>query len=40
MEAAVREANMFALFNVTDRGSSWIGPAVVAAVLSATNNIR
>jgi len=34
------EANMFALFNVTDRGSSWIGPAVVAAVLSATNNIR
>ena len=34
------EANMYALYNVTDRGSSWIGPAVVAAVLSATNEIR
>ena len=34
------EANMFALYNITDRGSSWIGPAVVAAVLSRTNNIR
>lgn len=34
------EANMYALYNCTDRGSSWIGPAVVAAVLSATNNVR
>jgi hypothetical protein len=34
------EANMYALYNVTDRGSSWIGPAVVAAILSATGNIR
>ena len=34
------EAAMFALYNVTDRGSSWIGPAVVAAILTATNNIR
>jgi UMF1 family MFS transporter len=34
------EASFFALYNVTDRGSSWIGPAVVSAILSATNNIR
>ena len=34
------EANMYALYNVTDRGSSWIGPGVVAAILSATGNIR
>jgi UMF1 family MFS transporter len=30
------EAQFFALFSVTDRGSSWIGPAVVAATIQAS----
>jgi UMF1 family MFS transporter len=34
------EANMYALYNITDRGSSWIGPAIVASVLNTTGTIR
>lgn len=34
------EAQFYALFSFTDRGSSWIGPAVVAAVIQATGTIR
>ena len=30
------EAQFYALFSLTDRGSSWIGPAVVAAVIQAS----
>jgi MFS transporter, UMF1 family len=34
------EANMYALFNITDIGSSCIGPAIVASVLNSTGSIR
>ncbi len=34
------EAQFFSLYNVTDRGSSWIGPAVIAAVINTTGSIR
>lgn len=34
------EAQFYSLYNVTDRGSSWIGPAVVATVINTTGSIR
>jgi hypothetical protein len=34
------ESQFFALWAFTDRGSSWIGPAVVAAVIQSTGTIR
>ena len=34
------EAQFYSLYNVTDRGSSWIGPAVVATVINTTGTIR
>jgi hypothetical protein len=34
------EANLYSLYNVTDRGSSWIGPAVVAAVINNTGTVK
>jgi hypothetical protein len=34
------EAQFFSLYNVTDRGSSWIGPAVISAVINSTGTIR
>ena len=35
-----QEDMFFALYNVTDRGSSWIGPAVISAILQTTGSIR
>ena len=34
------ESQFYALFSFTDRGSSWIGPAVVATVIQSTGSIR
>lgn len=34
------EAQFWSLYSVTDRGSSWIGPAVIAAVLQSTGSVR
>ena len=31
---------MFALFEITDKGSSWLGPMVAAAVRQRTGRIR
>ena len=31
---------MFALFEITDKGSSWLGPLVAAAVRQQTGRIR
>ena len=35
-----QEDLFFSLYNVTDRGSSWVGPAVIAAILQSTGSIR
>ena len=35
-----QEDLFFALYNVTDRGSSWVGPAVVSLILQTTGSIR
>lgn len=35
-----QESRFYSLFEFTDKGSSWIGPAVVSAVLQATGNMR
>ena len=35
-----QEDLFFALYNVTDRGSSWIGPAVISLILQTTGSIR
>jgi len=37
---AGHEADMFALFEITDKGSSWLGPMVAAAVRQRTGRIR
>ena len=37
---AGHEADMFALFEITDKGSSWLGPLVAAAVRQQTGRIR
>ena len=34
------EAQFFGLYSFTDKGSSWIGPAVVSGVLQSTGNFR
>ncbi|KAJ3305010.1 Autophagy protein 22 [Kappamyces sp. JEL0829] len=34
------EAQFFSLYAITDKGSSWIGPLVVAAITNATGNLR
>ena len=34
------ESDMFALFEITDKGSSWLGPLVAAAIVHATDTIR
>lgn len=35
-----QESRFFSLYSFTDRGSSWIGPAVTAAILQATGSMR
>jgi hypothetical protein len=35
-----KESEYFSLFSFTDRGSSWIGPAIVSAVIQNTGTIR
>jgi len=35
-----REASFFALYEVANSGTSWIGPFVFAVVVSATNSYR
>ena len=34
------ESDMFALFEITDKGSSWLGPLVAASIVSGTGRIR
>uniref|UniRef100_A0A7S0XG84 Autophagy-related protein n=1 Tax=Mantoniella antarctica TaxID=81844 RepID=A0A7S0XG84_9CHLO len=34
------EADMFALFEITDKGSSWLGPLVASVILQMTGKIR
>ncbi|KAJ3357893.1 Autophagy protein 22 [Kappamyces sp. JEL0680] len=34
------EAQFFGLYEITDKGSAWIGPLVVAGITSATGNMR
>ena len=34
------EADMFALFEITDKGSSWMGPLIAASVVQTTGKIR
>ena len=34
------EADMFALFEITDKGSSWLGPLISAVVVQTTGRIR
>jgi MFS transporter, UMF1 family len=34
------ESEFFGLFELTDKGSSWIGPAVVSALVQATGSLR
>ena len=34
------ESQFYALFSFTDRGSSWIGPAIVSTVIQTTGSIR
>lgn len=34
------EAQFFGLYEITDKGSAWIGPLVVGAIATATGNIR
>ena len=34
------EADMFALFEITDKGSSWLGPLVTSIILQQTGKIR
>jgi len=34
------ESDMFALFEITDKGSSWLGPLVAASIVSGTGKIR
>jgi UMF1 family MFS transporter len=35
-----REAAFFGLYEISDRGTSWIGPAIFAVVVAATNSYR
>ena len=35
-----REARFFSLYGITDRGSSWIGPLMVAVIVQSTGAIR
>ena len=35
-----REAAFFGLYGISDRGTSWIGPAIFAVVVAATNSYR
>jgi UMF1 family MFS transporter len=35
-----QEAEFFALFAITDKGSSWFGPLIVGAITDATHNMR
>jgi len=37
---AGHEADMFALFEITDKGSSWMGPLIAASVVQTTGKIR
>ena len=34
------EADMFALFEITDKGSSWMGPLIAASVVQTTGKVR
>ena len=34
------EADMFALFEITDKGSSWLGPLVAALIVQETGRVR
>ena len=34
------EADMFALFEITDKGSSWLGPLIASVVVQTTGKIR
>lgn len=34
------EAEFFSLYEVTDKGSSWMGPLIVAAIYDKTGNFR
>ena len=35
-----REAEFFALYSITDKGSSWLGPLVVGFIGDLTHNMR
>lgn len=35
-----KEAEWFALYEITDKGSSWIGPLIVGEIYAATNNFN
>jgi UMF1 family MFS transporter len=35
-----REAEFFSLYEITDKGSSWMGPLIVGMIYSATDNLR
>jgi UMF1 family MFS transporter len=34
------EAQFFSLYQITDKGSSWLGPLIVSSVVQATNSLR
>jgi UMF1 family MFS transporter len=34
------EASLFAIYGLTDKGSSWLGPLVAGAIAQATGNVR
>lgn len=34
------EGQFYSLYQVTDRGSSWLGPLIVTTVVQATNSLR
>ena len=40
MIPAGREASFFGIYEVSERGTSWIGPLVFGAVVAATNSYR
>jgi UMF1 family MFS transporter len=40
MIPAGREASFFGLYEISERGTSWLGPLVFGAVVGATNSYR
>ena len=35
-----KESQLFSLYEITDKGSSWVGPLVTAAIVQATDSLR